>query len=141
VVDASVGVKCLRSGEPLTRTARALLDAAAPGLLGLLSTTDLFDLECGSALVKAGRRGEITPAAVASGLALLKELPLSRVPARPLATHAGLLAAERRITIYDAVYVLLAVVLDVPLVTADERLVRALAGTSYRVVSLADVEV
>ena len=43
VVDASAGIKCLRSGEDLTLQARALLDVS--GSIGRRTAPDLFDLE------------------------------------------------------------------------------------------------
>jgi predicted nucleic acid-binding protein len=126
VVDASVGVKCLRSGEELSDQARALL--STPGGIGRRVAPDLFDLECSSALLKAQRRGHISSAELAEALALLEGLPLARWPVRPLVSHAATLAARAHFTVYDAVYVVLAIALAVPLVTADERLVRALHG-------------
>lgn len=139
VVDASVGIKCLRSGENLTLQARALLDVSHSA--GRRTTPDLFDLECAGALVKAERRGEISSTQLGDALALLSRLFIFRAPVRPFAEQAAVLAARRRITVYDAVYVILAVALGMPLVTADERLVRAMNGAPVEMVRLADIEV
>ncbi len=51
MIGASVGVKCLRSGEDFTGQARAVLDVS--GRAGRRVAPDLFDLKCGSALLKA----------------------------------------------------------------------------------------
>jgi predicted nucleic acid-binding protein len=63
------------------------------------------------------------------------------MPSRPLLSHAARFAVESGISAYDAVYVVLAVALGTPLVTADERLVRALDGAPVEMVRLADIEV
>jgi predicted nucleic acid-binding protein len=42
-----------------------------------------------------------------------------------LARHAWVLALDRRLTVYDACYIVVAEALDAPLVTADRRLAGA----------------
>jgi predicted nucleic acid-binding protein len=72
-------------------------------------------------------------------LAGLLELNLQVTPSLEVIVEAFALATGHGITVYDAVYVALAHVPDAPLVTVDDRLVRALAGSEHRVVRLADV--
>lgn len=140
VIDASVGVKCLRGSEELSDRALALLAREMRGRPERI-TPGLFDIECSHAVAQSHRRGSLSTADALEALQLLHDLPIVRLSTRPLVFHAGRLALEHRIGAYDAVYVALAVLFDVPLVSADERLVRAMAGTPCQVVSLADVEV
>jgi predicted nucleic acid-binding protein len=139
VVDASVGVKRLRQKEALWREARAVIDRGSAGV-GARLVPGLFDLECAHAVVKLHRRAELSEEESLEAVRLLYELPLVRVPSRPLLPHAARLALDSGISAYDAVYVMLAVALGVPLVTADDRLVRAMAGAPVEMVRLADIE-
>jgi len=139
VVDASVGVKRLRLKEAHWRQARALVDNA--GVDGSMRfVPDLFDLECAHAVVKLHRRAELSRSESLEAVQLLHRLPLSRVPSRPLLREAARLAVGSGISAYDAVYVTLAVALDVPLITADERLARSMEGMPVEVVRLADID-
>jgi len=56
-----------------------------------------------------------------------------------LIAEALTIALAHDITAYDACYVALAQLAGVPLITADEALVRKLAGTAYDVGWLGDV--
>lgn len=140
VVDASVGVKRLRQREALWKEARAVIDRGrAP--VGSRLVPDLFDLECAHAVVKLQRRVQLSEEESLEAVRLLSELPLVRVPARPLLSEAARFALRSGTSVYDAVYVVLAVALDIPLVTADERLVRTLERAPVEVVRLADIDV
>jgi predicted nucleic acid-binding protein len=57
-----------------------------------------------------------------------------------LAAEAFEIALEFDSTAYDACYVALSARLGVPLLTADERLVRKLARTRFRVLWLGDLD-
>lgn len=139
VVDASVGVKRLRLKEAHWRQARALVDSAGANT-GMRFVPDLFDLECTHAVVKLHRRAELSRGESLEAVRLLHRLPLARVPSRPLLREAARLAVGSGISACDAVYVTLAVALDVPLVTADERLARSMEGLPVEVVRLADID-
>jgi predicted nucleic acid-binding protein len=81
------------------------------------------------------------PAASArQDMADLLALALHVRPTEALAEAALDAAIAERLNGYDACYVALAEQVEAPLVTADERRVRALAGKGYRVVSLAEFE-
>ncbi len=100
----------------------------------------LFDLECASGLVKAVRRRRLDEARALDHLLDLLDLPIERLEASGIEVEALLLALEYGISAYDAVYVALAAQERLPLVTADARLVRALAGSPHTVLHLDDVE-
>ncbi|MGI8939276.1 MAG: type II toxin-antitoxin system VapC family toxin [Iamia sp.] len=84
---------------------------------------DLADVEALAVLRKRWIAGDLDDRRFASAVTDLADLPLPRVPARPLLERMGEL--RRNLTAYDATYVALAEVLDAELVTADARLSRA----------------
>ena len=60
----------------------------------------------------------------------LEVVPLEVVPSTLVSAHGTLrLASERALSFYDATYVMLAEMLDCPLMTADARLARGMRGT------------
>jgi predicted nucleic acid-binding protein len=65
-------------------------------------------------------------------------LPLQTVSMAVLAEEALAVAIEHGSTAYDSAYVVLAQRLSLPLVTADEALVRRFEGTGLDVRSLAN---
>ena len=67
-------------------------------------------------------------------------LRLAFVPLGAIAEDAIGVALEAKVSFYDALHIALASVLEVPVVTADEVLVRALAGTrwSTQIIPLAE---
>ena len=75
------------------------------------------------------RRFGYPPDSAQQDVADLTRLPLQVASTADLAEAALALAASCQITAYDAAYVALARRLALPLVTADEALVRRLAGT------------
>ena len=66
----------------------------------------------------------------------LKALALQRVAIPELVNEALDIAIAQSISAYDACYVELSNRLKVPLVTADSKLIRALEGKTYQVLSL-----
>jgi predicted nucleic acid-binding protein len=128
VVDASVGIK-LFLVEPLSERADALFDHLTDALPACLYVPDLFTIECVHILWKYVRRFGYPPEAARQDVADLVRLPVRPVPTAALAEPALLLAVTWEITATDATYATLADRLSLPLVTADEALVRKLAGT------------
>lgn len=126
VVDGSVAVKWFIP-EDLTERATALLE----GPVELLAP-DLLFAEAGDILWKKVARGEIGPRDARDVLAALVRLPLSIVPSSALVEAALEIALAHRRTVYDGLYVALAVARDAVLVTADGRLADAFEGSPLR---------
>ena len=138
MLDASVALG-LVLGEPWRARAEHIMDSLAAGSSRVVAPW-LFDLECASGLVKAVRRRRLDEARALDYLLDLLDLPVDRLQS-PASVFNGLgLALEYGISAYDAVYVALAAEERLPLVTADARLVRALAGSPHVVLHLDDVE-
>ena len=120
VVDASVGAKWWFP-EAHHEAALRLRDPAHD-----LHAPELFDLEICSVVCKRVRRGEITVRDGDHVVALLERVPVRRHRDGDLLPPAVAIAHTTRHSLYDCLYLALAVILDAPLVTADERFYRAL---------------
>jgi predicted nucleic acid-binding protein len=136
VVDSSVVVKWYVA-ESLTALALRVRGGPAP-----LHAPDFLHVEVGNILWKKRRQGALArPVADA----ILADLPglaiLTRHPTAPLVAPAFDLADRGGRTVYDCVYLALAVQLGGQVVTADERHVNALAGTPWagHMIKLQDV--
>lgn len=126
VVDASVGVKWF---VPEVHAAEARRWRNGPDELHV--PTFFFDLEIANTLWKKVHRVEITRADADLILAQLPGLPVTRHPEAPLLASAFDLAVRTQRTVYDCLYLALAVLLAGRMVTADQRLYNSLAGTPW----------
>lgn len=136
VIDASVALK-LFFVQPLSQKADELFAHLAADARTRFYVPDFFYAECVSALANYVRLAKYPAASARQDLAELRALSLHVTPTAALAVTAMALAVAHRISGYDAFYVALAEKIGAPLVTADEKLVRVLAG-KYDVQSLAD---
>lgn len=132
VVDASVGIKLLLV-EPLADRADTLFASLTESPPARLYVPDLFFIECANVLWKYVHRFGHSPENARQDIADLVRLPLQIVSTSELAEAALTLALEHQITTYDAAYVALAQKASVPLVTADEALVRRLKPNNLEV--------
>jgi predicted nucleic acid-binding protein len=89
---------------------------------------DLFWLELANALWKAARKGKIEPARAERALSLVRDLEIPTISSFGLIPQTLQLAVKYGRTVYDSVYVSLAVQAKAELITADERLANALAA-------------
>lgn len=137
VVDASVGIK-LFLVEPLSERADVLFDHLFDALPARLYVPDLFFIECANIFWKYVRRFGYLARDGQQDVTDLVGLPLKAVSTAVLAESALALAIDHGITAYDASYVALAERLSLPLVTADQALVRRLEGTELDVRFLGD---
>jgi predicted nucleic acid-binding protein len=140
VVDASVGIKLFLT-EPLSERADDLFVHLAADPPAQIFVPDLFYIECANILWKHTRRSGYPADKAQKDLSNLGALALRRVPTAELMTDALAVAVQEAITAYDACYVALARRLGVQLVTADEKLARALAGAPYDVHWLGDFSI
>jgi predicted nucleic acid-binding protein len=129
VVDASVAVKwCLPSvREELVAEAEELLESSRRDQVRFL-VPDLFWVEVANALWKAVRRNEISPNNAAAAMSFLRDLDVATLPSIDTVPQALDLAISHGRTVYDSLYVALAVQSKSSLITADERLANALAA-------------
>lgn len=135
VVDSSVGMKWF-TPEPLSAQAVGLQTCGIP-----LHAPDFLDVELAAITWKKIRRDGLPRTDADLIISQLPSLPLTRHPTGPLVAPAFDLADRTGRTVYDCIYLALAVQLDGVMVTADERLANALAGTPWagRVVKLSDL--
>jgi predicted nucleic acid-binding protein len=106
-------------------------DRARGWLVGdhVLHAPDLIHAELANVIWKRHRRNEIDQDEAARLLADLRGLPLRITPCRDLVEAALELAMRTDRSVYDCLYLALAVKTRSVLVSADNRLVNALAGT------------
>lgn len=122
VVDANVVAKWFVP-EPLSEECSRLLDERHE-----LAAPDLLWPELGSVLWKKTRAGELRRGEASRILRALDAVPLTLFPSRSVLEGALEIALATSRSVYDSVYLALAVALGCPLVTADERLVLGLGG-------------
>lgn len=123
VVDASVAAAALFR-ETHAEAARALLTAGRE-----LHAPDLIHAEVANVIWKRRRRREIDDGEAADLLVDFLSLPLMITPSEDLLAPALQLALKTDRTVYDCLYLALAVMTKTVLITADKRLVNALATT------------
>jgi predicted nucleic acid-binding protein len=137
IVDASFALSVvLDEAQGLEATSGRLLSSARPRRV----VTTHFHLECANGLAQAFRRGRIELDDAFEALLLLMDLPFEQRQPAAAEVDALRLAYEHCISAYDAGYVALSDELGLPLVTADARLVQALAGTEHDVRLVDDME-
>jgi predicted nucleic acid-binding protein len=129
ILDASVAAKWLLppAGEALVPEAAQLLQDYGDGRLSIV-VPDLFWLEVGNLLRTSVRRGRISLSSADEALREIEQRDFPTFPSRPLLKHAFAIATAFDRTVYDSVYVALAITSRFPLITADERLANALAA-------------
>ena len=120
VVDASVAAKWFLEEEH-TAAALRLLEVA-----DFLHAPELFWLELDHVLCKKVRRGELTQELGEEIRQALDQFPIQKFPSDWLRDLAFTIAGVTGRALYDCLYLALAVLLGVPLVTADHKLYNAM---------------
>jgi len=122
VVDASVVIKWF--------VPEAGSDAARRLLAGenLYAAPDLLFVEVANVAWKKVRRGHLSERDASQLVSEISNVAIAAVPCRDLAPDAYALAHSTGQTVYDSMYLALALRLDTFVVTADERFVRAAAA-------------
>jgi predicted nucleic acid-binding protein len=125
VVDASVAVKWFVPEED---------EGSALSLLAPeheLHAPDLLTPEFGNTIWKKLRRGEMSPEEARTVINALPAVPLRNHSSRALLPAAFDIAVETSRTVYDSLYVSLAIALGTRLVTADGKFAKALSKTPF----------
>lgn len=135
VVDASVAIKLFIEQEGSAQ-AEALFDRLSTQPGTELYVPELFFAECANVLWQYVRRANYPPDTAKVNLARLRGLSLQTVAIQEIVCEALEIAIAHNISAYDACYVELSERLQLPLVTADQKLIRALSGTPYQVQAL-----
>jgi predicted nucleic acid-binding protein len=126
VVDSSVAIKWYVP-EALSAEALRVRDGSTP-----LQAPDFLDVEVAAIAWKKTRRGLMTRPVADGILTDLRNLGIVTYhPTGPLVRPAFDLADQTGRTVYDCLYLALAVQLGGVMVTADEKLVNSLAGTPW----------
>ena len=129
VVDANVAAKWLlpAAGEGLLDQAIRLVALHVRRELQLLAP-DLIEAEIGNVLWKAVRRNRISQPEAENSLRRFTALAIQIVPTSNLLGQALQIALACNRSVYDSLYVALALATKTELITADERLVNALGS-------------
>ncbi len=135
VVDSSVVVKWFVP-EVYEAEALRVRDGGTP-----MHAPNFLDVEVGNILWKKILRGELARAAADDILAQLPRQAITRHDSAGLLNEAFEIACRTKRTVYDCLYLALAVQLGGQMVTADDKLVNALAGTpcAAHIIKLQDV--
>jgi predicted nucleic acid-binding protein len=134
VLDSSVALKWVIAEADSGRALR-LRDEYRNGIHELLAP-DLFPPEIANALVSAERQGRIGAGESAVFLNDVLSASPALHPSMPLLVRAMEIALSTRHAVYDCIYLALAEAEGCELVTADDKLARALRPTFPFVVSL-----
>jgi len=94
-----------------------------------LHAPDFFLLEIDNLLVKRIRRGDISRRHADEIRAALRRFDISYHPFTPMRNEAFELASQACLSLYDSLYIVLAILIRGRMVTADRKLYDALART------------
>jgi len=130
VIDASVLIK-FYIPEILSDKAEELLARVEQGDMMLLAP-DLIYPEAGNILWKKQRMKELTRPEVEEITDAIVSLPLKIEASRRFLSLAMDIAITYRITVYDGIYISMARVYEIKMMTADRKLVDAVAKTDLK---------
>lgn len=125
VIDTSVLIK-LFVDEEGSREAAASINPTDE-----LFAPDLIWAEAGNVLWKYVRRGDLSAADAEAIVADMLQMPIDSADSRELVGLALAIARETGRTVYDALYLALAIERNACFLTADEKFVNALANTRF----------
>src|SRR5436305_1961225 len=132
VVDASVALK-LFFDKPRSQQVETLFERLDTDPRARFYVPDLFFAECANVFATVARHKGYTAKEARDDMVEMRALGLQVIPTGDLAVQALDIALNHRVSGYDACYVALAGRVKAPLITADEKLVRSMAGKEFRV--------
>lgn len=138
VIDASVGIKLFieeEGSDAVDRLFARLGEEPSPRYF----VPDIFFAECANILWKYVRHYGYPAENARQDEKDLQALDLYTVSAADVLSSALNLALGFDVAVYDACYTALAAQLQVPLITADEALVRKMAGSNVQFITLGDL--
>jgi len=124
-VDASVAIKWFVP-EIHSLDAARLLDEEF-----VLCAPDLMGPEFANTLWKKARRREISQSEADEILGVFKKLPIEVVPSQVLLEDGFQMAVRLDCSVYDSLYLAVALYQDCPLVTADRKFHSAVAASPF----------
>lgn len=136
VLDASVGIKWFLP-ENLSTEAHILFEKES-----IFEVPDLFFIEIDAILSKRVRIGELKANKAREIASVVRDISFLTTEYKALNNVALGIATAYYISLYDAVYLTLAVIKDTKMITADQKLVRAVEGSPLEpyVMSLENVK-
>lgn len=126
VVDASVVAKIY-----FPEAGSEAAEAALQGSRSELVAPDLLWAEIGSIAWKRARRGEISESLALRVIEAAAELPVRSVPIHPLAARATEIALQTGCSVYDSLYLAVAIGERGVVLSADGRFVNAVRSGPY----------
>jgi predicted nucleic acid-binding protein len=137
VIDASVVLKWYLADEEQGAKALELLDSYLKREIGL-QAPHLLLYEVLNGLLLAGRKGRLSQEHIQPAFEGFLELGILFKDPVPHYSRMIRFGLERSITAYDAAYLSLAEAQKIPLITADEKLIRLAGKGTVPITSLAD---
>jgi len=120
IVDASVALKWVLDEDGSEVAAKLVLDE-------LLAAPDFLVLECANVLWAKTRRGNLTRDGARRALAAIRTSPIQLFPAASYVADAQLLAFDLEQSVYDSLYLAVALAERAVLVTADRAFAQGVA--------------
>ena len=140
VIDASVALKWFLPDEAEGKKALGLLEGYLNGRVSLICPS-LLGYEVLNGLILAGRRGRIPKDIIETAFEGFLQLG---IPVKdPFPGYSKLIryCVQANLTAYDASYLVLAEMEKIPLITTDEKLIRAVGKEFSWITRLADFRI
>lgn len=140
IVDSSTTLKWIFDDEEDVDVARKLLLQYLSGTIVLI-TPSLWLVEVANAIKSATLSGRITGKKGQSLLELILEAKPNIIPLDNYVETAFETACKYKISVYDSLYLVIALENEIPFVTSDNRLCFQLKGLKENVIYLKDLNI